>query len=89
MSASSFCCRSCEAGALAGRSWRLYVYLFLEEMETEAESLGLQSLYLLVNRQNQKAIRLYQSCGYRIAEEVNTPIGGGFTMEDYRMEKNL
>lgn len=61
----------------------------LEEMETEAESLGLQSLYLLVNRQNQKAIRLYQSCGYRIAEEVNTPIGGGFTMEDYRMEKNL
>jgi RimJ/RimL family protein N-acetyltransferase len=47
---------------------------------------GARALSLFVNKNNRKAIAAYERFGFRKAEEVVTDIGGGFVMDDYRME---
>jgi diamine N-acetyltransferase len=44
---------------------------------------------LYVNKRNDKAIRAYQRAGYRIADSVVNEFGGGFLMDDYRMELTI
>ena len=46
------------------------------------------ALLLNVNRQN-TATDFYQKYGFKIVAEENIPIGNGFLMEDYVMEKLL
>ncbi|WP_423148508.1 GNAT family N-acetyltransferase [Rubrolithibacter danxiaensis] len=46
------------------------------------------ALSLNVNRQN-AAIDFYRKYGFKIVAEENIPIGNGFLMEDYVMEKLL
>lgn len=50
---------------------------------------GCSSVILNVNRNNVSAIRAYERCGFAIRERVDVPIGGGFVMEDYVMERVL
>jgi ribosomal protein S18 acetylase RimI-like enzyme len=58
---------------------------FIEEL---ARRRGLSSLWLTVNKGN-PAVQAYQRLGFRIASELVMDIGGGFVMDDYRMEKAL
>ncbi len=47
---------------------------------------GLNSLYLTVNRENIRAYEAYLHSGFKVIEEVDTPIGNGYEMNDYVME---
>lgn len=46
-------------------------------------------LTLTVNRNNTLAISVYQQLGFEITGTHRQDIGGGFTMDDYVMEKSL
>lgn len=48
--------------------------------------LGASMLELTVNRKN-KSLFFYQKFGFTITSEINKPIGEGFFMDDYVMEK--
>jgi len=52
----------------------------------DARRLGARTLTLFVNKRNTKAIAAYERFGFVKAENVVTDIGGGFVMDDYRME---
>ncbi len=43
---------------------------------------------LNVNRQN-KAVDFYKNIGFKIIKEVDIPIGEGYFMNDYVMQKEL
>lgn len=55
-------------------------------IERLARRKGLGLLWLTVNKAN-PAVRAYEKAGFRIARPLVTDIGGGFVMDDYRMEK--
>ncbi len=50
---------------------------------------GLGSVYLTVNKYNDRAIRTYESNGFERIQSIVTDIGEGFVMDDYVMEKVL
>ena len=50
---------------------------------------GLSSVYLTVNKYNDRAIRTYESNGFEKVQSIVTDIGEGFVMDDYVMEKTL
>lgn len=50
---------------------------------------GRGSIYLTVNKRNERAIRVYESNGFRIVQSIVTNIGEDFVMDDYVMEKVL
>lgn len=54
-----------------------------------AHQLQLKQLALTVNRQNLLAITIYERLGFINTGPVVADIGGGFVMDDYRMEKPL
>jgi len=60
----------------------------MEFIEGLARRRGLSLLWLTVNKGN-PAVQAYQRLGFRIAAELVMDIGGGFVMDDYRMEKAL
>lgn len=60
----------------------------MEFIEGLARRRGLSLLWLTVNKGN-PAVQAYQRLGFRIAAELVMDIGGGFVMDDYRMEKSL
>ena len=60
----------------------------MEFIEGLARRRGLNLLWLTVNKGN-PAVQAYQRLGFRIAAELVMDIGGGFVMDDYRMEKRL
>ncbi|MDX2127749.1 MAG: GNAT family N-acetyltransferase [Chloroherpetonaceae bacterium] len=43
------------------------------------------SVYLFVNKKNEKAILAYQRFGFKKNRELITQIGGGFVMDDFEM----
>ncbi len=47
------------------------------------------AIRLNVNKQNIRAIRAYERNGFTTVESVKNPIGNGFYMDDYIMEKSL
>lgn len=57
---------------------------FYEEL---CRSRGLRAMYLTVNKHNELGIRAYTGTGFATVDAVETPIGGGFVMDDYIMEK--
>jgi len=61
----------------------------MKAVENEASSRGAYSLQLNVNRSNHAAIRFYLKQGFSIIHSLDVDIGGGFYMNDYRMEKPL
>ena len=61
----------------------------LQHCEQQARAAGAHRLILAVNKRNTKAIAAYQRNGFVIGESVVTEIGGGFVMDDFRMEKRI
>jgi len=61
----------------------------LQQVKDDAVRQGAKSVYLFVNKRNRKAIASYERFGMKKAEEVVTDIGGGFVMDDFRMELAL
>lgn len=54
-----------------------------------AQQKNCKSLWLTVNRENAKAIKVYKKAGFSILRTENADIGGGFFMEDFVLEKTL
>ena len=60
----------------------------MEFIEGLARRRGLSVLWLTVNKGN-PSVQAYQRMGFRIAADLVMDIGGGYVMDDYRMEKAL
>ncbi len=58
----------------------------LEVIEGMARERGATHLWLTVNKGN-PSVRAYERLGFHIAEALVMDIGGGYVMDDYRMEK--
>ena len=58
----------------------------LELIERLARERGATHLWLTVNKGN-PSVRAYERLGFRIVEALVMDIGGGFVMDDYRMER--
>jgi diamine N-acetyltransferase len=61
----------------------------LQYVKDDAVRRGAKRVYLFVNKNNGVAIRAYERFGFVKAEAVVTDIGGGFVMDDFRMEFDL
>jgi ribosomal protein S18 acetylase RimI-like enzyme len=61
----------------------------VEFVEKIAENKGLPKISLNVNKKNTGSIRAYEKFGFVIIRPFVTDVGGGFVMDDYRMEKLL
>jgi len=57
-------------------------------IEQIARERGAKQLWLTVNKGN-SSVQAYQRLGFVIAESLVMDIGGGYVMDDYRMEKPL
>jgi GNAT superfamily N-acetyltransferase len=57
-------------------------------IEQIAHGRGATHLWLTVNKGN-PSVRAYERLGFAIAEAIVMDIGGGYVMDDYRMEKPL
>ena len=55
-----------------------------EEIRKRSE--GLKSIYLTVNKYNDRTIAIYHHMGFVQIDDVVTDIGGGFVMDDYILE---
>lgn len=60
----------------------------MELIERLAGQRGLGLLWLTVNKGN-PAVNAYKRLGFEIAADLVMDIGGGFVMDDFRMEKML
>jgi GNAT superfamily N-acetyltransferase len=60
----------------------------LADIERVARERGAKQLWLTVNKGN-PSVRAYERLGFTIAESIVMDIGGGYVMDDYRMEKRL
>lgn len=72
---------SAARGTGAGRQALTFV-------EGLARERGLQRIWLTVNKRNPSRL-VYERLGYATTGSIVTDIGGGFVMDDYRMEKIL
>ena len=54
-----------------------------------AKALSKKSVYLTVNKQNSRAIAVYEKCGFTKVDSVVTDIGNGFVMDDFVFEKSV
>lgn len=61
----------------------------LNHAEHFTAKLGLNILWLTVNRNNLHPIEWYQRQGFAIVDEQKKEIGSGFVMDDYIMEKTI
>ncbi len=66
-----------------GRGLARYVVATAFDM---ARGLGLDRLYLTVNKYNHASIAAYQKIGFAITGELVADIGNGFVMDDFEME---
>lgn len=69
-----------------GKGWAREMLRFLEKL---AKRESLKRIVLTVNKYNTGSISAYQALGFNILEPVVIDIGGGFIMDDYRMEKHI
>lgn len=58
----------------------------LELIEQMARDRGATRLWLTVNKGN-PSVRAYERLGFSIAEAIVMDIGGGYVMDDFKMEK--
>jgi len=61
----------------------------LQHVKNDAFRRGAKRITLFVNKNNTKAIAAYERFGFAKVEAVVTDIGGGFAMDDYRMELHV
>ena len=50
---------------------------------------GARKIALTVNKGNRLALAVYERLGFRKAGAPVTDIGGGFVMDDYRLERSV
>jgi len=60
----------------------------LEQIERMARERGATHLWLTVNKGN-PSVHAYERLGFKIVEALVMDIGGGYVMDDYKMEKAL
>ena len=51
--------------------------------------MGLDKIWLAVNRDNTKSINIYQSLGFRKVDTRVKDIGDGYVMDDYVMAREV
>ena len=73
---------------LKNQRGRGYAREALEFIQNLALQRDLRRVTLTVHKQN-PSLKAYQALGFKILEPVMTDIGGGFVMNDYRMELDL
>ncbi|XOV93575.1 MAG: GNAT family N-acetyltransferase [Bacteroidota bacterium] len=56
-------------------------------IEKKAREFGKRKIWLTVNKGNHGTIEAYKKWGFKIVDSPVTDIGGGFVMDDYKMEK--
>ena len=61
----------------------------MEFIAKETVKDGMNSIVLNVNRHNYDSIVAYESLGFKKIRKEDNPIGHGYYMNDYVMEKNL
>ncbi len=61
----------------------------MEFVEAFARKERLKKIALTVNKKNLMAIGAYQKMGFSVVQAVVGDIGGGFVMDDFRMEKTV
>ena len=61
----------------------------LEFAEGVARQRRLKTLWLTVNKNNANSIACYVRMGFRNVASIVQDIGGGYVMDDYRMEKTI
>ncbi|WP_209330393.1 GNAT family N-acetyltransferase [Lunatimonas salinarum] len=59
------------------------------EVGRQAMKVGNDKLTLNVNKYNHTAISFYEKAGFQTVKEETIPIGEGYLMEDFVMEKHL
>ncbi len=60
--------------------------LMLDRLICLCRENGARTIYLTVNRHNERAIGVYRRAGFYEAHTQVTEIGGGYVMDDYVME---
>lgn len=73
----------------SGQRGRGYGKKAVQFAEILARGKGLKKIFLTVNKNNVKSIRAYEKMGFKNVESLVQDIGGGFVMDDYKMEKNV
>jgi ribosomal protein S18 acetylase RimI-like enzyme len=68
---------------------RGYGGMLIARAADAARRRGCTRLTLAVNKNNRIAIAAYLKHGFRVADAVVKDIGGGFVMDDYKMELTL
>ena len=63
--------------------------LMVERVLEHAERAGAEVVRLTVNRRNAGPVAVYRRLGFRVVDEVDVPIGEGFVMDDFVMERPL
>ena len=58
----------------------------LEYLRGLCREVGARTIWLTVNRRNERAIGAYRRTGFREVRAQVTDIGGGYVMDDYVME---
>ena len=66
-----------------------YASQMLQFIEQIARELGLSSIYLTVNKNNEHSIAVYKKKGFLTVKDQVADIGNGFVMDDYIMEKTI
>lgn len=61
----------------------------LARVEEYAKSNGAGSIYLTVNKNNERAVRAYTKSGFTVEREQVVDIGSGYVMDDYVLSKNV
>ena len=61
----------------------------LDHAQEQCKKLGFDAILLTVNKHNERAIKAYNRNGFTTTAAVSTPIGSGFFMDDYIMQKAL
>ena len=59
----------------------------VEFAEARSRELGCDELWLMVNRHNRASIAFYERVGFRKTGEMQTGIGAGFVLDDWRMSR--
>ncbi len=63
--------------------------MMLDHAQKQCKNLGFDAILLTVNKHNERAIKAYKRNGFVVTAAVKTPIGCGFFMDDYIMQKAL
>jgi len=64
-------------------------YAAWEKIKEIAKEYGIKKVWLTVNKSNAPSIAVYEKLGFKMVDSVVNPIGNGFVMDDYVMEREI